>query len=291
MNDSRFASLVRGSSLARHLDRWASALVFAVVLGWAEPSARGFPPTLPHEFYGMIRDEHGHPLTAGASIVLETTAGTKVYGIVSGLMEPGVNYRLSVPMDAGLGREAYRPTALNPQVPFRIRIKIGNEVLLPIEMSREFASLGLPGQRTLLNLTLGEDLNGDGLPDAWQRRIAADIDSVAPNGDADRDGLSNQEEYLAGTYAYDTRSGFALTIERSPEGRPRLAFIAVTGRTYTVLGSADLVEWVPVSFRIVGAPPETHQTSYVATDVRSVRVEVLGSGAEVPYQAYKLMLE
>lgn len=239
----------------------------------------------------MIRDELGNPLAAGASIILETSAGKKIYGIVSDLMEPGVNYKLSVPMDAGIGNEAYRPSALNPRVPFKIRVKVGNEVLLPIEMSREFAALGLPGQRTHLDLTLGEDLNGDGLPDAWQRQISHDINAVRPDGDSDRDGLSNQEEYLAGTYAYDTQSGFSLAIESVSNGTPRLAFTAITGRTYAILGSSDLAEWVPVPFRIVGAAPESRQVAYSASDVRPIRADVLETESGTIYRAYKLRVE
>src|SRR5881398_2753507 len=87
----------------------------AALLGVAllTPSVSAFPPALPHTFYGMIRDELGNPLAPGASITLETSAGVKVYGMVTTLLESGVNYRLSVPLDAGLTGDAYKPTALN----------------------------------------------------------------------------------------------------------------------------------------------------------------------------------
>jgi hypothetical protein len=44
----------------------------------------------------------------------------------------------------------------------------------------------------------GVDSNADGLPDAWERTYFGTV-SVNPNADADGDGMSNREEYLAGT--------------------------------------------------------------------------------------------
>ncbi len=261
-------------------------------LGPLETPVQAYPPALPHTFFGMIRDELGNPLPSGASLILETSAGKKVFGIVSGLLEPGVNYRLSVPLDAGLTLEAYKPTALNPTTPFKIRVKVGNTLFLPIEMSREFAHMGEPGKSTLLNLTLGEDSNGDGLPDAWQRRISTDLDQVQPGGDADRDGLSNLEEYLAGTYAYDTRSGFTLSILRTTGDAPVLAFTAIAGRTYTVLGSSDLSNWAPVKFRLLPAAADSPTlNAYTAPDVRTQQIEVVFPPDEAIPSAFKLMLE
>lgn len=257
-----------------------------------EPTAHAYPPALPHTFFGMVRDELGNPLPSGASLILETSAGKRVFGIVSGLLEPGVNYRLSVPLDAGLTSEAYRATALNPTTPFKIRVKVGNAVFLPIEMSRDFAHMGEPGKSTLLNLTLGEDSNGDGLPDAWQRRISADLDRVRPDADADQDGLSNLEEYLAGTYAYDTQSGFTLSILRADGQHPVLAFTAIAGRTYTVLGSSDLTHWTPVMFRLLPAAPNSPTIrSYTAPDVRTQQIEVVFQPDEDIPSSFKLMLE
>lgn len=283
-------------TITRRAASWLSLLLGAMRLGlglgFIEPPVHAYPPALPHTFFGMVRDEQGNPLPAGASIILETSAGTKVFGVVSGVLEPGVNYRLPVPLDAGLTSEAYKPTALNPRTPFKIKIKVGNAILLPIEMTHEFAHMGEPGKSTLLNLTLGVDSNGDGLPDAWQRRISSDLDQVKPDADSDHDGLSNLEEYLAGTYAYDTQSGFTLSILRSTGDAPVLAFTAIAGRTYTLLGSSDLTHWSPVRFRLLPADADSATLStYTAPDVRPVQVEVVLPPEEEIPSAFKLMLE
>ncbi len=276
--------------IAISLRSLVAATLFGLGLGPVRVAA--YPPALPHTFYGMIRDELGNPLTEGASIILESASGVKVFGVVSGLLEPGVNYRLSVPLDAGLTSAAYRPTALNPRAPFKIRVKIGAATYLPIEMSHDFAQMGEPGKRTLLNLTLGEDRNGDGLPDAWQRRINADLSKVAPEGDSDGDGMSNLDEYLAGTYAYDPQSGFVLTIVRSDNDVPVLEFTAINGRTYTLHGSADFENWSPVEFRLTSAEADSAPIrAYAAPDIRQVQVKVVAP-AELPIpRFFKLILE
>lgn len=268
------------------------ALLGFLLLGLTSVRVVAFPPALPHTVYGMVRDELGNPLTAGATIILESASGVKVFGVVSGLLEPGVNYRLSVPLDAGLTSAAYRPTALNPRAPFKIRVKIGSVSYLPIEMSRDFAALGEPGKRTLLNLTLGEDSNGDGLPDAWQRRVNSDLSKVAPGDDSDKDGISNLDEYLAGTYAYDPDSGFVLDIIRNEADAPLLEFTAINGRSYSLQGSTDLGQWSPVQFRLVAAGSEGQPLStYVAGDIRRVQVQVATPAGQPIPQFFKLILE
>ena len=38
-------------------------------------------------------------------------------------------------------------------------------------MRGDYSALGRPGESTRIDLTLGEDRDGDGLPDAWERTL------------------------------------------------------------------------------------------------------------------------
>ena len=271
--------------------RWWVAWVGLGLLagaGWA----RAFPPAPHHQIFGLVRDEMGNPLeVSGARVVLETKEGARHAGQIAPSRRAGVNYQLSLPLDSQATADLYRTTALRPAASFRISVSINGRVYLPIEMRGEFASLGQPTEVTRLDLTLGEDADGDGLPDAWQRALAKRLglraDQIRAGDDPDGDGLTNREEYLAGTYAYDPAHGFALTLERLPDGSSAMAFLAVPGRSYTVEGTEDFQDWQPVEFHEVGtaAPGRTLQTS----TLRTVRVQALPEGWEVRF--YRLMIE
>lgn len=263
------------------------------------PSAGAFPPAPHHLFVGLVRDELGNPLRGDASqVIFVASSGVRITAPVITGIESGANYELAVPMDAGITSDLYQPTALRPLMPFAIQVKVGSRTYLPLEMSGDLRNLGQPGGVTRLNLTLGEDADGDGLPDAWERALLqsvgskSGIETVRPGDDADGDGLSNLQEYLAGTYAYDPEDGFTLKIARFNQGVPELEFLAIRGRTYTVLGSADLKQWSVVQFRIPAEDPvETARGNYFAEDIRTLRIETLSPAQGPPPRFFKLKLD
>lgn len=257
-----------------------AVVAFAPLRGVVTPPAQAFPPAPYHTLYGTARNEFGQPLEGREiRVLLETPTGQVVQTPVGWASIEGANYVIKVPMDTGLFGEAYRPTALRPTTPFRLRVLVGRTVYLPLEMKGDFLKLGRPGERTRIDLTLGEDLDGDGLPDAWERHLAAllglgRIEDVKPGDDSDGDGLSNLAEYIAGSYAFDPADGFRLEIvEKAPEG-PVMSFLAVRGRTYFIESSSTVGGWSPATFRPEGETSSV--TSYRATDTRVVRIVATG---------------
>jgi hypothetical protein len=234
----------------------------------------------------MVRNQFGDPLNIfPADVYLETPTGVTLHAGVIDNLEPGVNYRLDVPMDSGTSgeAEAYQPTALKPFFQFKLKVLIGQTIYLPIQMAGSFAQIGQPGQKTRIDLTLGVDSDGDGLPDAWEQALIAiyggTLASIGPNDDSDGDGISNLNEYLAGTYAFDPADGFRLTLTSLIAGTSEMQFLAVRGRTYTIQASPNLQQWTPVNFSIVtGGVAGALQSTYAATDVRTLKVRV-------PFQA------
>lgn len=257
-------------------------------------SSLAYPPAPHHLFYGTVRDELGNPLfVEDAEVILQTEFGTEVKSRLTRGIAIGVNYRLPVPMDAGITRDLYRPTAMRPMVPFRIRVRVGQTVYLPIEMAGDLALMGKPSDKTELNLTLGEDSDGDGLPDAWERALLGDgkeLEDVNPNGDDDGDGLSNLDEYIAGSYAFDPEDGFDLRIIPSKDG-PVLEFLSVKGRSYSIVGSLDFDAWNEVSFRLEADSSEKPlRASYEALDSRVVKIQVAPVEKAVDYKFFKVMV-
>jgi hypothetical protein len=271
-------------------------------------AARAYPPAPYHTFFGMVRDEMGQPIdVSNGEVILETLTGVKVRTTLVPHLGPGFNYRLRVPMDSGLTSDAYRPTALRPTVAFRIQVKIGQALFLPIELRGSYTHLGDPAASTRLDLTIGEDLDGDGLPDAWERALIEMLGGgltswdIHPHDDADGDGLSNLEEYLAGTYAWDPEDGLRLDVAGVQDGQPLLDFLAIRGRRYTILASTDLVNWEPVAFLPANSPAGTLPAFFhtaASTRLQRMRVVAPPAGASpgdeppsVRMQTFKLLAQ
>jgi hypothetical protein len=255
--------------------RWLALLISAAM--WLPTFVSAFPPAPHHRVYGLVRDEYGTPLAmTGAQIMIETSNGANVAGIIVPGLAPGSNYELDVSMDSGIASDVYKATALKPSAAFRMRVKIGVKTYLPIEMAGNFASLGNPAQATRIDLTIGEDLDGDGLPDAWQRLLRTMLGPSArtgPNDDADSDGISNLNEYLAGTYAFDPQNGFRLSFVTDATGAAALEFMTIKSRTYTLLASTDATAWTPIRFKLPSdSATVLSRAEYRATDIKILRV-------------------
>lgn len=270
-----------GSLRPRHrVEIWSLGFLWILGFGIWNFSASAFPPAPHHEIYGNVRDQFGEPLQINNAVVrMETQSGiTNSVKVTPGLA-PGQNYSLTLPMDAGITADLYKPTALRPLLPFQMKVKIGSTTFLPMEMSGGLRNLGQPSGRTRLDLTLGVDSDGDGLPDAWEYALLAmlgggTLADIRPGDDSDGDGLTNLQEYLAGTYAFDPADGFRMELKRMNGTSPVLEFLALRGRSYSLQVSTNLVNWTSLRFRL---PSEGESSSlrstYSSTDVQYLEVE------------------
>ncbi len=252
-----------------------------------------FPPAPHHTFYGMVRDEFGRPLEGEeVQILFETSTGRVIRTDVGPSTTPGINYWLKVPMDSGTTPVLYHPAAMRFAMPYNIRVLIGARVYLPIEMTGDLAKMGQPGEETLLNLTLGEDTDGDGLPDAWERALLAQgqgLGDINPGDDTDGDGMSNLAEYISGNYAFDKDDGLRLDIVQREETGTVLEFMGIQGRTYTVKGSPDLKAWSELAFQVEGEEGEFENVR--ASKVRKFRITVPSEEAGATVKFFKLMVQ
>jgi hypothetical protein len=123
-----------------------------------------------------------------------------------------------------------------------------------------------------------DDADGDRLPDAWEDEVWGSNPSVRdPNADTDGDGLTDLEEYMAGTNPRLRDSALRVTNIRLTGQAAVLYWPAVPGRRYRVFQSSDLRNWqllgCPVS--ALGAACSLVDVDVSAEGQRFYRVAVL----------------
>jgi hypothetical protein len=272
--------------------RQLGCLAGVLALGMASV-AHAFPPAPHMTHFGFIRDQVGQILTAeGASLVLlkdgREVGRTPVH---SQLITLDRNYELTVRIDAARpGTEPYSAAAIAAGGLYSLAVEMNGSWFYPIEVSGGGLLAGQGGERVRLDLNLGEDTDGDGLPDIWEMWQLYQaghhpdetgkwpLHLINRDGDFDGDGQSNWLEYIAGTFAGDAEDRFMLQIKERTQQRVRLEFYAITGKTYTIESSADLETWTPVAFRV--DPDAAPQQTHTATDVAILPAYVAHDGQE-----------
>jgi len=279
------------------MKRTLALIVAAVALATA--SAIAFPPAPYHLIYGLARDQYGTPLSAAnVQILLETQTGVNIpVQVVPGLA-PGVNYQIKVPMDAGLTPDPYQANALTYAAPFRMYVLIGSTTNLPLQTLTNYTALGKSGGSTRIDLTLGVDSNGDGIPDAWEYAYLASLGLNLPlsalNGNQNlaHDGRTLMQEFALGNYPFDPGDAFKVTIVGMNGNSPIVQFPTMTGRSYTLLGSRDMTHWSPLTFQLPSEGPNgPGHTFYYSSGIGTTQAQVIAPAGSPQGLFIKLLLQ
>src|SRR6185312_6441414 len=83
------------------------------------------------------------------------------------------------------------------------------------------------------------DSDGDGLPDAWETQYFGTL-AYGANDDPDHDGLSNYQEYIAGTDPGNANSVLRVTDINAASGQVNLTWNSVAGKTYTIYSASQI---------------------------------------------------
>ncbi len=136
-----------------------------------------------------------------------------------------------------------------------------------------FPTTPTPG---LPNTLGGGDIDGDGIPDAWMTRYfghptGKPEDQSTANQDADGDGMTNLQEYLAGTNPLDPASDLRLTM--TTDASVELSFTAAADRSYTVEYSDSLApdNWQRLADIPALSSPPTRQVQIQDTTPNGTR--------------------
>lgn len=103
------------------------------------------------------------------------------------------------------------------------------------------------------------DLNGNGMSDVWESLFHAQ--GLAPNADADGDGMTNLQESIAGTDPFNANSVFKISKLDATGGNVTVHWPSVVGKRYQVFTSTDLTNWTPLTTLLVGTGAEMTTTA------------------------------
>lgn len=237
-----------------------------------------FPPAPYYTLYGTVRDQVGQTLTAEGAVLILLKGGEEIGRTpINSALQLDQNYELQIRIDHNRsGTTFYSDKAVAALGLFSLVVQMNGVLFYPIEVSGNLTA-GKGGERVRLDLNLGEDLDGDGLPDTWEQWQLYQagyfpdangnwpINLITRNGDFDGDGSSNLVEYIAGTFAGDATEKFALEIKQKLPASVRFEFYGITGKSYTIERSVDAKTWVQIPFSI--ATPAAGAISYTATGV------------------------
>lgn len=96
------------------------------------------------------------------------------------------------------------------------------------------------------------DSNANGLPDWWEETFFGGPDHANPTADSDGDGMTNLQEFRAGTNPIDSADYLHLEIEPESNMRIKLSVPTVTGKNYQFESSNDMRSWHPMGPVLVG---------------------------------------
>ena len=132
--------------------------------------------------------------------------------------------------------------------------------------SRRGENILLRGRREQLRqtVTVLPDADGDGLPDAWETNHGLAINNPSDAAlDSDSDGLTNVQEYKAGTHPANALSYLRAELNTTTESTV-IRFNAISNKTYTVQYKDAL--GLPFWTRVKDVPAQTSNRVETVTD-------------------------
>ncbi|MEM9481449.1 MAG: hypothetical protein AAGA58_17505 [Verrucomicrobiota bacterium] len=249
------------------------------------PFADAFPPAPGFTICGIARDQFGWALRSSDDATLVVKQGEDIVAEASidERLIVGENFRVLVPIDTDPS-DAYTPTAQSPGSLISLEVQFPGGAVPIASLTVEQRTIGQPGGKLVVDFTLGEDLDGDMIPDSWEfwqldeAGIAFNdplysLATFSKNGDFDKDGTSDFVEYLAGTFAFLASETLNLEIvEVTSDGWIRLSAFVVVAKAYQIEGASNFNDWAPVDIGLDG-DRDNLVSAFIADDTEVIDME------------------
>lgn len=161
------------------------------------------------------------------------------------------------------GRLRLVVSSLHPSAQVGGPIGGGGQGAFPLWATKENLLFDAPALELVGTVVTDADMDGDGLPDDWERFYFGDL-SAEPDVDSDLDGATNRQEFLAGTDPQDPASRLFISAFRRAGGVVRVEFPVTPSRIYELWQTTDLVDWQPVDAAL--SHPERGLGRFLAAD-------------------------
>ena len=211
--------------------------------------------------YGLVRTAYGFPYMDSARVVVTKGTTECARYDIGGILPDGLNYRLTLDMDSG--GTPYAPYAVKTGDALTLSVELGG-VASPLMPTNRLV-VGAPGSAVRLDLCTGTDADHDGLPDEWELLLCqqsggrlAGIADVKPDDDFDGDGMGNEQEFHAGTFAFLATDLLAVSgLERVSASKIKLRFLTSQSMNYRLIARESLAgaSWYPLRFAVGEGEP------------------------------------
>ena len=114
------------------------------------------------------------------------------------------------------------------------------DTLIVTNAGAQFIAIGGSLSYRTLQLTPGFDVDTDGIPNGWEQAGGLNpLDPFDAEADNDGDGMTNLQEYMAGTDPTNSASSLRITSQVMTGSNVRVSWTAVGGKSYIVQMSAS----------------------------------------------------
>jgi hypothetical protein len=184
--------------------------------------------------YGQVRSAYGWPLMNG-ELLVTLDDGTEFITDIA-IVEPGINFVMSLPLDDGKGIPYDEDVAFKGD---RFSVSVVRYGIALGVIETNLPAVAGPGSVVCMNVTAGTDSDGDGIPDEWELEFVensggafTNINQITRDADFDGDGFDNFAEYRSGTLPYLSDDYFRVEQIGGAQDRMAITFFGEKGFSY-----------------------------------------------------------